>query len=54
MRYCYVVNTFQDNKPVQVDGEIDAESEWDVVNRLVVDGVISAYSYEFLELEVVE
>lgn len=50
----YVVNTFQDSVPVQAEGEIVAQSEWDVVNRLVVEGVISAYSYEFLELEVME
>lgn len=47
----YTVNTFQNDEPVQVSGEIEAYSEWDVINRLIENGIVASNSYEFLELE---
>lgn len=47
----YTVNTFQNDKPVQVSGEIEAYSDWDAVSRLIESGIVDSNGYEFLELD---
>ena len=53
-KYYYYVNTFQNNKPVQKQGYIEAESEEDAIQKLIDEGIVSPRGYEFLELYVVE
>lgn len=50
--FYYFVNTFQNSEPVQVEGEIQAYSDWDAVNRLIRQGVVDTNGYEFLELDI--
>lgn len=53
-KYYYCVNTFQNNKPVQKQGYIEAESEEDAIQKLIDEGIVSPRGYEFLELYVVK
>ena len=48
--YSYCVNTFKEDKPVQLSGFIDADSEEDAIKNLIDSGMIDPLSYEFLEL----
>lgn len=55
MRYYYVVNTFDECfRPVQRDGCIDAASEDNAIQKLILDGTVYEKGFEFLELKVVE
>ena len=49
-KYYYCVNTFNNDNPVQLDGYVKAESEEDAIQKLVDDGIIWPYGYEFLDL----
>lgn len=51
-KYYYCVNTFQNDKPVQIDGYVFAESEEGAIQALIDEEVINPSSYEFLELEI--
>lgn len=53
-KYHYCVNTFKDGEPVQLYGDIEAESEEDVIQRLIDDGIVYSRGYEFLELREVK
>lgn len=53
-KYYYYVNTFQNNKPIQRQGYIEAESEEDAIQKLIDEGIVSPHGYEFLELYVIE
>lgn len=52
--YHYCVNTFKDGEPVQLYGDIEAESEEDAIRRLIDDGTVYFYGYEFLSLIKIE
>lgn len=52
-KYYYCVNTFKSGEPVQLEGYIEATSEEAAIQKLIDDGVVYAYGYEFLELYVV-
>ena len=49
--YHYCVNTFKDNEPVQLYGDIEAENEEDAIQKLIDDGTVYPRAYEFLELK---
>lgn len=49
-RYHYCVNTFKDNEPVQLYGDIEAESEEDAIQKLIDNDTVDSRVYEFLEL----
>ena len=49
-KYYYVVNTFKDDEPVQIQGCIEASSEEEAIQKLIDNGTVCANSYEFLEL----
>lgn len=49
--YYYCVNTFKESEPVQLSGYIEAKYETDVIQKLIDNGTIDPYSYEFLTLE---
>lgn len=50
-KYYYCVNTFKDSEPVQISGYIKAKYETDVIQKLIDNGTIDPYSYEFLTLK---
>ena len=52
-KYYYCVNTFRNEKPVQFEGYVMADSERDAIQELINKGVVDPCSYEFLELYVV-
>ena len=53
-QYKYCVNTFDKNgNPVQLSGYVLGESEEDAIQRLIENGTIYSYAYEFLELKIV-
>lgn len=55
MNYYYFVNTFDECfRPVQREGHIDATSEENAIQKLILDGVVYEKAFEFLELKVVE
>lgn len=54
IKYYYCVNTFKDSEPVQISGYIKAKYETDVIQKLIDNGTIDPYSYEFLTLEEVK
>lgn len=49
-KYYYIVNTFKDDEPIQVEGCIEASSEEDAIQKLIDDGVVDSRGYEFLAL----
>lgn len=49
-KYYYYVNTFKDGEPVQLYGDIEAESKEDAIQKLIDDGTVNSRGYEFLEL----
>lgn len=50
-KWHYCVNTVSKNdKPVQREGDIYAESEEDAIKTLISAGIVNSRSYEFLEL----
>ncbi len=49
-KYYYFVNTFKNDKPVQVEGYIDALSEEEAIQKLIDDRVVCSRGYEFLDL----
>lgn len=50
-KYHYCVNTISKNdRPVQLEGDIEAESEENAIQKLIDKGVVCGRSYEFLEL----
>ena len=53
-RYNYTVNTFirynNHLEPVQLEGEIIAKSEEDVIQQLIDSGTVYSRAYEFLDL----
>lgn len=53
-KYYYCVNTFKDSEPVQLRGYIEARYETDAIQKLIDNGTIDPYSYEFLTLEEVK
>lgn len=52
-KYYYCVNTFDGDEPVQLQGDIEADTEDDAIQKLIDDNTINAKGYEFLELYVV-
>lgn len=48
--YRYCVNTFRDEKPIQLSGDIEAEDANDAIQKLINDDIIDS-RYEFLELK---
>ena len=44
------MNTFKDSEPVQLYGDIEAETEEDAIQRLIDNGTVYPRGYEFLEL----
>ena len=52
-RYYYCVNTFKDNKPVQLNGYVESDSEENAIKKLIDDGIVYSRGYEFLDLYVV-
>lgn len=50
-KWHYCVNTVSKNdNPVQLEGDIEAESEYGAIQKLIDTGVVCPRSYEFLEL----
>ena len=50
-KYHYCVNTFKDGEPVQLNGDVEAESEEDAIRRLIDNGTVYSRGYEFLDLK---
>ena len=50
-KYHYCVNTFKNEEPVQLYGNINAESEEDAIQKLIDNGIVCPNGYEFLELK---
>lgn len=48
MYYC--VNTFRNEKPIQLDGYVIADNEKEAIQNLINEGFIDPCRYEFLEL----
>ena len=53
VKYHYCVNTFMDNEPIQLEGDVYAESEADAIQKLIYHNLIDPFGYEFLELKAV-
>ena len=52
-KYYYLVNTFKDEEPIQVKGYIEAFGEEEAIQKLINNGVVYPYAYEFLDLYMV-
>lgn len=50
-KYHYCVNTFKDGEPVQLCGDIEAESEEAAIQKLIDNGTVCSRGYEFLDLK---
>ena len=50
-KYHYCVNTFKEDEPVQLYGDVEAETEKDAIQKLIDNGTVDPRGYEFLELK---
>lgn len=48
--YYYKVNVFDGDKAVPISGNIEAESAYIAIQKLIDDGIMDKEGYEFLEL----
>ena len=53
-RYYYYVNTFENDRPVFIEGHVDAYNEEDAIIKLIEDGIVNPHGYEFIDLYIVD